>query len=102
MSSFHDRRARLSRHSRAVSTGQISLSTFTKWPLLRINPVRALLPNAKVEPAMRFELMTSSLPRRRSTPELRGRNTYQPPRHEFLPGGEPGRDPLLEAGDEGR
>src|SRR6266404_5597140 len=26
-----------------------------------------------VEPAMRFELMTSSLPRRRSTPELRGR-----------------------------
>ncbi len=25
-----------------------------------------------VEPAMRFELMTSSLPRRRSTPELRG------------------------------
>src|SRR6185295_13233328 len=26
-----------------------------------------------MEPAMRFELMTSSLPRRRSTPELRGR-----------------------------
>src|SRR6185369_7530910 len=25
-----------------------------------------------MEPAMRFELMTSSLPRRRSTPELRG------------------------------
>src|SRR5215203_1977070 len=25
-----------------------------------------------LEPAMRFELMTSSLPRRRSTPELRG------------------------------
>ena len=28
-----------------------------------------------MEPAMRFELMTSSLPRRRSTPELRGRYT---------------------------
>src|SRR5438309_1360924 len=27
-----------------------------------------------MEPAMRFELMTSSLPRRRSTPELRGRS----------------------------
>jgi hypothetical protein len=25
---------------------------------------------------MRFELMTSSLPRRRSTPELRGRESY--------------------------
>src|SRR5712672_2214650 len=30
-----------------------------------------------VEPAMRFELMTSSLPRRRSTPELRGRDVRQ-------------------------
>src|SRR6266481_9790895 len=30
-----------------------------------------------VEPAMRFELMTSSLPRRRSTPELRGRDLRQ-------------------------
>src|SRR4026207_1910553 len=32
------------------------------------------IPNYSVtlEPAMRFELMTSSLPRRRSTPELRG------------------------------
>jgi hypothetical protein len=29
----------------------------------------------KLEPAMRFELMTSSLPRRRSTPELRGRGS---------------------------
>src|SRR5438045_9483409 len=28
--------------------------------------------NCFLEPAMRFELMTSSLPRRRSTPELRG------------------------------
>src|SRR6266436_3395993 len=28
-----------------------------------------------MEPAMRFELMTSSLPRRRSTPELRGRES---------------------------
>src|ERR1043165_3202846 len=28
-----------------------------------------------LEPAMRFELMTSSLPRRRSTPELRGRES---------------------------
>src|SRR5258706_15608565 len=30
-----------------------------------------------MEPAMRFELMTSSLPRRRSTPELRGRDIRQ-------------------------
>src|SRR5713226_4261228 len=30
-----------------------------------------------LEPAMRFELMTSSLPRRRSTPELRGRRVRQ-------------------------
>src|SRR5882724_2507765 len=30
-----------------------------------------------MEPAMRFELMTSSLPRRRSTPELRGRFVAQ-------------------------
>src|ERR1700730_17265329 len=30
-----------------------------------------------MEPAMRFELMTSSLPRRRSTPELRGRDVRQ-------------------------
>src|SRR5229473_6145754 len=28
--------------------------------------------SVSLEPAMRFELMTSSLPRRRSTPELRG------------------------------
>ena len=27
---------------------------------------------------MRFELMTSSLPRRRSTPELRGHTPYSP------------------------
>jgi hypothetical protein len=27
---------------------------------------------------MRFELMTSSLPRRRSTPELRGRESLKP------------------------
>src|SRR4030095_8916592 len=30
---------------------------------------------SSLEPAMRFELMTSSLPRRRSTPELRGRKS---------------------------
>src|SRR6267378_5861378 len=33
---------------------------------------RLSLRHYSLEPAMRFELMTSSLPRRRSTPELRG------------------------------
>ena len=30
----------------------------------------------KAEPVMRFELMTSSLPRKRSTPELHWRSVY--------------------------
>ena len=34
--------------------------------------MRFVRPGETLEPAMRFELMTSSLPRRRSTPELRG------------------------------
>src|SRR5437879_13225359 len=43
-----------------------------------------------MEPAMRFELMTSSLPRRRSTPELRGRESTT------------NRESKLGAGDETR
>src|SRR5205814_1728150 len=46
----------------------------------RTGPIRSISPILyfattrlhSLEPAMRFELMTSSLPRRRSTPELRG------------------------------
>src|SRR6266851_7722329 len=35
-------------------------------------PLATASGSVTLEPAMRFELMTSSLPRRRSTPELRG------------------------------
>src|SRR5690242_18636778 len=41
-------------------------------PLYNDHSVRLRIIGETLEPAMRFELMTSSLPRRRSTPELRG------------------------------
>src|SRR5207245_542341 len=68
--------------SRAACFDQISLCSSFSLPHVAQTSVCALSCHLKshrlksvllVEPAMRFELMTSSLPRRRSTPELRGR-----------------------------
>ena len=44
---------------------------------------------------MRFELMTSSLPRRRSTPELRGRYTLKMPKRSGAGDETRTRDPQL-------